>query len=102
MVKHHDVVGRYVTIEVDDSLNETKAKSSKTKSGRKVPGKYLTKNKSAMKKEIDEYSGKDTYKKDWDADYDSGKGGKGKRYKTKKSASTLAYEKKFGKKKKKY
>ena len=28
-----------------------------------------------------------------------GKGGKGKRYKTKKSASTLAYEKKFGKKK---
>lgn len=72
----------------------------KTKKGKKVPKKYLTKDKKAMKKEIDEFQGKDKYKKDWDADYKSGKGGKGKRYKTKKSASTLAYEKKYGKKKK--
>ena len=79
------------------SFNEKKGE--RTKKGKFVPKKYLTKDKKAMKKEIDQYSGKDTYKKDWDADYDSGKGGKGKRYKTKKSASTLAYEKKFGKKK---
>jgi hypothetical protein len=86
-----------VTIEVDDSLNETKAKSSKTKSGRKVPGKYLTKNKSAMKKEIDEFQGSSDYKTEWDADYKSGKGGDGKRYKTKKSNATKAYQKKYGK-----
>ena len=67
--------------------------------GRKIPGKYLTKNPGKMKKEIDTFRGKKEYKKDWDADYTGGKGGKGKRYKTKKSASTLAYEKKFGKKK---
>jgi hypothetical protein len=63
--------------------------------GRKIPGKYLTKNPKAMKKEIDTYRGKKEYKKDWDADYKSGKGGKGKRVKTKKSAATIAYEKKF-------
>lgn len=76
-------------------------KAEKTKSGRKVPGKYLTKNKKAMKKEIEEFQGKDTYKTEWDADYKSGKGGKGKRYKTKKSAATKAYQKMFGDKKKK-
>ena len=51
-----------------------------------------------MKKEIDEFRGKDKYKKDWDADYKSGKGGKGERNDTKKSADTIAYQKKFGKK----
>ena len=75
-------------------------KSEKTKSGKSVPGKYLTKNKKAMKKEIDKYAGKDEYKKDWDADYKSSKGGEGKRYKTKKSSATKAYQKKYGKKKK--
>lgn len=79
----------------DDELLEGKKKSERSKEGKKVPGKYLTKNKSAMKKEIDTYAGTDTYKKEWDADYKSGKGGKGERYETKKSASTKAYEKRF-------
>jgi hypothetical protein len=64
--------------------------------GRKIPGKYLTKNSSKMKKEIDTFRGKNVYKKDWDADYKSGKGGQGKRVKTKKSAATKAYQKMFG------
>ena len=78
----------------EEELNEARAKSSRYK-GRKIPGKYLTKNPGKMKKEIDTFRGKKEYKKDWDADYTSGKGGKGKRVKTKKSESTLAYEKKF-------
>lgn len=61
----------------------------------KVPKKYLTHNPKAMKKEIKKYKGKDTYKKDWEADYDKGTG---KRIKTKKSASSIAYQKKFGNK----
>jgi hypothetical protein len=73
-------------------------KAGRTKSGRKVPGKYLTKNRKLMKKEIEEFQGKDTYKKDWDADYKSGKGGKGKRHQTKKSAATIAYQKKYSNK----
>ncbi len=64
--------------------------------GRKIPGKYLTKNPSKMKKEIDTFRGKNIYKKDWDADYKSGKGGEGKRVKTKKSAATKAYQRMFG------
>ncbi len=68
--------------------------------GRKIPGKYLTKNPSKMKKEIDTFRGKNVYKKDWDADYKSGKGGKGKRVKTKKSAATKAYQRMFGDKEK--
>lgn len=79
---------------------EKRAKSGKTKSGRKVPGKYLTKNRKLMTKEIDEFQGKDDYKKNWDADYKSGQGGKGKRWETKKSASTKAYQKKYKNKKK--
>ncbi len=68
--------------------------------GRKIPGKYLTKNPGKMKKEIDQYVGKKEYKKDWDADYKSGKGGVGKRVKTKKSAATKAYQRMFGDKEK--
>ena len=64
--------------------------------GRKIPGKYLTKNPGKMKKEIDRFVGKKEYKKDWDADYSSGKGGEGKRVKTKKSAATKAYQRMFG------
>ena len=66
--------------------------------GRKIPGKYLTKNPSKMKKEIDRFVGKKEYKKDWDADYETGKGGVGKRVKTKKSAATKAYQRMFGNK----
>jgi hypothetical protein len=68
--------------------------------GKKIPGKYLTKNPGKMKKEIDTFRGKKEYKKDWDADYSSGKGGKGKRVKTKKSAATKAYQRMFGNKEK--
>ena len=68
----------------------------RTTKGKKVPKKYLTKDATAMKKEIDKFSDSNIYKKDWDADYSSGKGGKGKRYKTKKSTSTKVYHKMFG------
>lgn len=65
--------------------------------GRKIPGKYLAgPHPSKMKKEIDRFVGKKEYKKDWDADYKSGKGGEGERVKTKKSAATKAYQKMFG------
>lgn len=62
---------------------------------RKIPKKYLTHKPKAMKKEIEEFRGKKQYKKDWEADYDKRSG---KRIKTKKSAATIAYQKKFGKK----
>lgn len=78
-------------------LFEARAKAQRYK-GRKIPGKYLTKNPGKMKKEIDRFVGKKEYKKDWDADYASGKGGVGKRVKTKKSAATKAYQRMFGKK----
>lgn len=82
----------------DFSINEKKGrpKSERTKLGKKVSGKYLTKNKSKMKKEIDEFRGSEIYKSEWDADYESGEGGKGERYKTKKSKSTKAYQKMYG------
>lgn len=74
-------------------------KSSRTKKGKKVPGKYLKGlkkkgkygSKEAMKKEIDQFSGTNDYKKNWDADYKNGK-----RIKTKKGKATQAYEKLFG------
>lgn len=73
-------------------------KSSKTKSGKKVPGKYLSGlsskgkhgSKEAMKKEIEKFRGKKEYKLDWDADYKHGK-----RIKTKKGKATKAFEKRF-------
>jgi hypothetical protein len=80
----------------DFNLIEEKAKSQKYK-GHKIPGKYLAgPQPGKMKKEIDKFRGKKEYKKDWDADYKSGKGGQGKRVKTKKSAATKAYHKMFG------
>ncbi|NIP31231.1 MAG: GNAT family N-acetyltransferase, partial [Candidatus Dadabacteria bacterium] len=92
--------GRYVMlppkIEEGRKKKRGRPKAERSKKGRKVPGKYLTKNKSAMKKEIDTYAGKDTYKTKWDADYKSGKGGKGERYKTKESPATKAYRRMFG------
>ena len=93
--------------EIENGLNEIigdqalieKVKAQRYK-GRKIPGKYLTKNPGKMKKEIDRFVGKKEYKKDWDADYNSGKGGEGKRVKTKKSAATKAYQRMFGDKEK--
>jgi hypothetical protein len=85
-------------LDIEESiLFEARAKAQRYK-GRKIPGKYLTKNPGKMKKEIDRFVGKKEYKKDWDADYTSGKGGEGKRVKTKKSAATKAYQRMFGKK----
>jgi hypothetical protein len=85
-------------LDIEESiLFEARAKAQRYK-GRKIPGKYLTKNPGKMKKEIDRFVGKKEYKKDWDADYTSGKGGQGKRVKTKKSAATKAYQRMFGKK----
>jgi hypothetical protein len=74
-------------------------KSSRTKKGKKVPGKYLKGlkkkgkygSKEAMKKEIDKFRGTNKYKKNWDADYKNGK-----RIKTKKGKSTKAFHKLFG------
>jgi hypothetical protein len=80
-----------------DSVEGVKSQRYK---GHKIPGKYLTKNPGKMKKEIDTFRDKKVYKKDWDADYKSGKGGVGKRVKTKKSAATKAYQRMFGKKEK--
>ena len=48
-----------------------------------------------MKKEIETFKGKKVYKKDWEADYDKRSN---KRIKTKKSASTKAYQRMFGNK----
>lgn len=68
---------------------------------KKIKKAYLTKDASAMKKEIDRVSklsddDPSAYNK-WEADYADK--GKTKKYKTKKSVATTAYEKKFGKKK---
>ena len=75
--------------------------AERTKSGIKVKKAYLTKNKAAMKREIErtsKLSDKDSsaYGK-WEADYADK--GKKKKYKTKKSKATTAYEKRFGKSK---
>lgn len=68
---------------------------------KKIKKAYLTKDATAMKKEIDRVSklssdDPSAYNK-WDADYADK--GKTKKYKTKKSVATSAYEKRFGKKK---
>lgn len=75
--------------------------AERTKSGVKVKSAYLTKDKAAMKKEIDRVKklksdDPSAYNK-WDADYSDKE--KTKKYKTKKSAATTAYEKRFGKSK---
>lgn len=88
----------YIVRDVHNLLGVDEAKSQKYK-GHKIPGKYLTENPGKMKREIETFRGKKIYKKDWDADYKSGKGGEGERVKTKKSAATKAYQKMFGDKK---
>lgn len=85
-------------IKLIDLLREVE----RTKSGKKVNPNYLTKNKAAMKREIDRVAklksdDPSAYGK-WEADYSDK--AKKKKYKTKKSAATKAYEKKFGKNKK--
>ena len=87
-----DIIEKHI-YEIFEISERVKAQRYK---GKKIPGKYLTKNPGKMKKEIDRFRGKKEYKKDWDADYTSGKGGKGKRVKTKKSAATKAYQRMFG------
>jgi hypothetical protein len=61
----------------------------------KVPKKYLSTNPKIMKKEIKKHAGKSdrdsSAYKEWDADYKSGKAGKGKKVPTK----TSSYTKKF-------
>lgn len=61
----------------------------------KVPKKYLSTNPKTMKKEIKKHAGKgdrdSSAYKEWDADYKSGKAGKGKKVPTK----TSSYTKKF-------
>lgn len=82
--------------EFEEDPIEERVKSSRYK-GKKIPGKYLTgPHPGKMKKEIDKYRGENEYKKDWDADYKSGKGGVGKRVKTKESEATKAYRRMFG------
>lgn len=76
-------------------VNEAKKKS-------KINPAYLTKDAAAMKKEIDRVKklksdDPSAYGK-WEADYADK--AKTKKYKTKKSAATSAYEKRFGKKEK--
>jgi hypothetical protein len=92
-------LSKFIDLSDDEDSIEERVKSSIYK-GHKIPGKYLTKNPGKMKKEIDTFRGKKEYKKDWDADFVSGKGGVGKRVKTKKSDATKAYERMFGKNKK--
>ena len=78
----------------EDFINEGKAQTPGEKyKGHHIPKKYLTRKKKAMKKEIDQFRGKDVYKKEWEADYDKRSG---KRIKTKKSAATKAYQKMYG------
>lgn len=75
---------------------------SEAKKKGKVNPAYLTKDAAAMRKEIDRVKklksdDPSAYNK-WDADYSDK--AKTKKYKTKKSAATSAYEKRFGKKEK--
>jgi hypothetical protein len=75
---------------------------SEAKKKGKVNPAYLTKDAAEMKKEIDRVKklksdDPSAYEK-WDADYSDK--AKTKKYKTKKSAATSAYEKRFGKKEK--
>lgn len=75
--------------------------AERTKGGVKVKKAYLTKDKAAMKREIDRVkklksNDPSAYGK-WEADYADKD--KTKKYKTKKSAATTAYEKRFGKSK---
>ena len=66
----------------------------------KYPKKYLTTNPNIMKREIKKHAGKadndGSAYKEWDADYKSGKAGKGKPVPTKTSKYTKKYKEMFG------
>jgi len=66
----------------------------------KVPKKYLSKNPKIMKREIkknkDKADNDPSAYTEWDADYKSGKAGKGKKVGTKTSQYTNKYKKMFG------
>lgn len=66
----------------------------------KLPKKYLTTNPNIMKREIKKHAGKadndGSAYKEWDADYKSGKAGKGKAVPTKTSKYTKKYKEMFG------
>lgn len=84
--------------EVDQDYNPLEEKKKKSK----INPAYLTKDAAAMKKEINRVKklksdDPSAYGK-WEADYADK--AKTKKYKTKKSAATSAYEKRFGKKEK--
>ena len=66
----------------------------------KIPKKHLGKSPRIMKREVEKHSGKkdsdSSAYKDWDADYKSGKAGKGKKVETKVSKHTKKYKEMFG------
>ena len=66
----------------------------------KLPKKYLTKNPGVMKREIKKHGKKadddSSAYQEWDADYKSGKAGKGKAVPTKTSKYTKKYKEMFG------
>jgi len=85
--------------EYNNKIEDTNPLEEKKKKDKVNPA-YLTKDAAAMKKEIDRVKklksdDPSAYGK-WEADYADK--GKTKAYKTKKSAATSAYEKRFGKK----
>ena len=87
-------------IEIENALDLNPLEEKKKKS--KVNPAYLTKDAAAMKKEINRVKklksdDPSAYGK-WEADYADKD--KTKKYKTKQSAATSAYEKRFGKKEK--
>jgi len=87
-------------IEIENALDLNPLEEKKKKA--KVNPAYLTKDAAAMKKEINRVKklksdDPSAYGK-WEADYADK--AKTKKYKTKKSAATSAYEKRFGKKEK--
>ena len=96
-IKKRDKIAKELLKKLEEYFTMQEARTQK---GKKVPQKYLKGlkgkgtygSKEAMKKEIDKFAGKSTYKKDWYADYTD----TGKRVKTKKSAATKAYEKMYG------
>lgn len=66
----------------------------------KYPKKYLTTNPNIMKREIkknaDKADNDDSAYTDWDADYKSGKAGKGKKVPTKASKYTKKFKELYG------
>jgi len=98
-----DLFIKVFKINLDDSenLNETIKKTLNLFLENKVPKKYLKGlkdsgefgSKSAMKKEIEKFKGKDEYKKDWKADFKDEE--QKERIKTKESEATKAYNKLF-------